>query len=124
MGHSNGGRFTYLLWQARGSAFAAFGPSGSPAVGMVRRFEPKPVFHIAGEKDQLVSYQSQKLTIDALRVLLTCGSPEDAKKSGYLTTEPGANGTEIATYVHPGGHEYPQAAVPMLVEFFKRHPKG
>ena len=32
MGHSNGGRFTYVLWQARGDVFAAFGPSGSPAL--------------------------------------------------------------------------------------------
>lgn len=122
MGHSNGGRFTYVLWQARGDVFAAFGPSGSPALGMIRNFKPKPVFHIAGEKDQLVSFSSQKLTIDGLEKLLKC-SKVGANTSGYLTTQPGENGLELATYVHPGGHEYPRQAVPLMVEFFKRHPK-
>lgn len=56
MGHSNGGRFTYLLWAQRGDVFAAYGPSGSPAVLMVNSFKPKPVFAVAGEKDELVPY--------------------------------------------------------------------
>lgn len=123
MGHSNGGRFSYVLWAARGDVFAAFGPSGSPATGLLFRMKAKPVYHIAGEKDPLVSYDSQKSTIDRLRTMLDC-DPSKVKKEGYLTLEPGANGLELATYIHPGGHEYPQAAVPPMIEFFKRHTKS
>lgn len=123
MGHSNGGRFTYVLWAARPGVFAAFGPSGSPATGLLLRLTPKPVFHIAGEKDPLVTFQEQKPTLDGLRRLLGCGDDADAVKSGYLTTEPGSNGTEFAAYVHPGGHEFPRQAVPMMAAFFKRHSK-
>jgi hypothetical protein len=44
-----------------------------------------------------------------------------AVTKGYAKTEPGINGTELVTYLHPGGHEFPQDALPLVVEFFKRH---
>ncbi len=123
MGHSNGGRFTYVLWATRGDVFAAYGPSGSPATGLLFRMKPAPVFHIAGEKDPLITYESQKATIDRLREMLKA-DPAKAKKDGYLTLEPAPNGLELATYIHPGGHEYPRVANAMMAEFFKRHPKA
>jgi polyhydroxybutyrate depolymerase len=125
MGHSNGGRFTYVLWAARGELFAAFGPSGSPATGLIRQFEPKPVFAIAGEKDALVPYESQRLTIDALKLLLRVQETPrrfgDSPGSKFFNSFSGKDGLELCTYVHPGGHEYPQDAVPLLVTFFGRH---
>lgn len=122
MGHSNGGRFTYVLWAARGREFAAYGPSGSPAVLMSRQFEPRSAFLVAGEKDQLVAFQGQKMTSNALKRLLeTDGSK--ARVDGYARYEKGKNGLEVGTYFHPGGHEYPRDAGKMTVEFFKRHAK-
>lgn len=56
-GHSNGGGFTYLLWQARPNVFAAFAPSAAvsrPLVVDNPGFVPKPVFVIAGEKDTVL----------------------------------------------------------------------
>jgi hypothetical protein len=44
-----------------------------------------------------------------------------AVTKGYAKIEPGINGTELVTYLHPGGHEFPQEALPLVVEFFKRH---
>jgi polyhydroxybutyrate depolymerase len=124
MGHSNGGRFTYVLWAARPDVFAAFGPSGSPATGLLFRLKPKPAFHIAGEKDPLVPYSEQKPTLDALRRLITDGNPGKTSSEGYLSRVDGPNGLEFDTYVHPGGHEFPRAAVPLMVAFFKRHAKA
>lgn len=39
-GHSNGGVFTYLLWEARAKEFAAFAPSGSLHLSLVRDHLP------------------------------------------------------------------------------------
>lgn len=116
-GHSNGGRFTYLLWSERGDKFAAFGPSASPGTMLTRRMQAKPAFVIAGEKDQLVSFASQQLTIDAIK-RLNGVSADAAKKDGYLSIFKGDK-AELRTYVYPGDHTYPRAANPMLVDFFK-----
>lgn len=119
MGHSNGGRFTWILWASRGQHFAAFGPSASPAGLWSRNAVPRSAFIIAGEKDQLVSIVGMRASIQGARRLLQVkGEP---KKDGYLTLERGRDGLELASYVHPGGHEFARAAIPMMVEFFKRH---
>ena len=119
MGHSNGGRFTWLLWGLRGDKFTAFGPSASPAGLFLSKADPKPVFVIAGEKDSIVDFRGMQLSINgARRKLGITGKPV---KNGNLTTEQGPNGLELVTYIHPGGHQFIQEAVPMMVEFFKRH---
>ena len=122
MGHSNGGRFTYVLWANRGDVFAAYGPSGSPATGLLRNFKPAPVFHTAGERDQIVPFPGQQLTINAL-IRLDHGNISKAKKDGYITLIPGEDGTEVGTYVFPDGHMFPPEAARATVELFKRHHK-
>src|ERR1043165_1594898 len=54
-GHSNGGAFTYLLWANRPDVFAAIAPSAAPAPRTLKDAKPCPIFHVAGEKDQLVN---------------------------------------------------------------------
>ncbi|RYG34166.1 esterase [bacterium] len=120
MGHSNGGRFTYVLWAERGDRFAAYGPSGSPAGLMVRQFPSASAFVVAGEKDPIVNYRFQARSIDAIRALLEA-DPAKAKKTGYVSLEPGKDGLELGTYIHPGGHEYPREAAAATIELFKRH---
>jgi len=115
MGHSNGGAMTYLLWAKRRDRFAAFGPSGSPGLQVLRDLKPAPVFHTAGENDQIVSFSGQKLTIDKLKQLNKVSDAE-ASKSGYVTLY----GAKMGTYIHPGGHQYPAAAAKATVEFFKK----
>lgn len=57
MGHSNGGAFTYLLWATRGDVLAAVAPSGAAAGRSLPDLKPKPVLHVAGEKDELVRFE-------------------------------------------------------------------
>lgn len=123
MGHSNGGRFTYLLWAERGDVFAAYGPSGSPAIGLGRNFKPASVFHVAGEADPIVPYSGQKLTIEGIKTLDGIARNDPGKQDGYVTTWSGRDGTELMTYVHPSGHNYPADVPKLLVEFFKRHSR-
>jgi polyhydroxybutyrate depolymerase len=126
-GHSNGGRFTYLLWAERGEVFAAVAPSASPATRLLKDLKPKPCLHVAGEKDQLVAFASQKRSMDAIRKLNGCpetGKPWD--KSGMLTgTEyPSEGGTPLVTLIHPGDHKFPSADAPkLIVKFFQQHPR-
>jgi polyhydroxybutyrate depolymerase len=121
MGHSNGARFTGVLWKMRGAEFAAFGIGCGPVTQLLTGSPVRPAFIIAGEKDPLVPIAGMRASIDAARKLLETDAAR-SKTDGLLRTEQGKNGIELATYVHPGGHAWPPEATPLVVEFFKRHP--
>lgn len=121
MGHSNGGGFTYLLWAERGELFAAMGPSGSAASKSGPRLKPKPVIHVAGEKDPLVKFSWQERTMGALRQLNQCGPGEAWDQDANCTLYPSAIGMPLVTAIHPGGHEYPKGAPGVIAKFFKQH---
>jgi polyhydroxybutyrate depolymerase len=111
---------TYLLWAERHSTLAGVAPSGSPAIAMVDQLKPLPAFIVAGEKDQLIPFRSQKLTIDGIRKQMRI-EPGKAKVDGYTTVEQGSGSLELGTYIYPGGHTLPKGAVAAIVQFFKRH---
>lgn len=119
MGHSNGGRFTYVLWEARGDRFAAYGPSGSPAVRLVPGLQPASVFITAGEADRIVPFAAQQATIDAV-ARLDGVDLSRATRKGYVTLAKGTEGLDFGTYIHPGGHTHPREAAESTVAFFKR----
>jgi len=120
LGHSNGGRFVNVLWNSRGDKLAALCSAAGPGGRLIQSAAPKPVYIIAGEKDPLVPFQSQKLSIELARRVLKAGQSK-AKVDGLERTEPGVNGAELVTYVHPGGHEFPVEALPGVIKFFQRH---
>jgi polyhydroxybutyrate depolymerase len=122
MGHSNGGRFVNVLWNMRGEKFAAFCSSGGQGGALLLKAQPKPIFIIAGEKDPLVPFEGQKRSIEIVRKLLAV-DPSKAEVKGYLKREPGKNDLELETYIHPGGHEFPEESVPYMVQFFQRHSR-
>ncbi len=117
-GHSNGGGFTYLLWATRGDVFAAVAPSGAAAPTMLKQLKPKPVLHVAGEKDPLVKFAWQKATMDFVRQLNGCAT-EGKKLGDCHTLYASTHGTPLVTYIYPGGHTYPTAATPLIVKFFQ-----
>jgi polyhydroxybutyrate depolymerase len=120
IGHSNGGRFVNVLWNSRGDKLAALCSAAGPGGRLIERAAPKPVFIIAGEKDPLVPFQTQQLSIELARRLLKTDQSK-AKVNGLERTEPGVNGTELVTYIHSGGHEFPLEALPGVIKFFQRH---
>lgn len=124
-GHSNGGAFTYLLWDARGDTFAAVAPS-SAAYRSFAHLKPKPALHVAGEKDPLVGYPMQQRMMAAVRHLDGCaadGQPWPAPAPLTGTLYPSEGGTPFVSLIHPGGHELPAAAPELIVRFFKEHAK-
>ncbi|HEU4390682.1 MAG TPA: hypothetical protein VFV34_22955, partial [Blastocatellia bacterium] len=122
LGHSNGARFVNVLWNMRGQKFAAFCSSSGQGGLLLSKVVPRSIFIIAGKKDPLVPYDTQMLSVDIVRKVLNTDSSK-ATNDGYTQSLPGVNGTELLTYLHPGGHEFPDAAIPMAVEFFKRHAR-
>jgi polyhydroxybutyrate depolymerase len=122
-GHSNGGGFTYLLWATRGEVFAALAPSAS-AAGRRQQpaLKPKPVLHVAGEKDELVKFAWQQQTIAALKRVNGCaGAGVPWEKIATQFASPA--GTPVVTYIHPGAHGFPAEAPALIVAFFKQHAK-
>jgi polyhydroxybutyrate depolymerase len=115
MGHSNGGGFTYLLMRERPKVFAGYGPSS--ANGFVGVGPAKPVFHIAGRKDPLVTFESQMKTLDALYAKNNLGAKE--AWSSDCIYYPSKTGTPVATYITDADHTFQSAAVPFMVRFFK-----
>jgi polyhydroxybutyrate depolymerase len=122
-GHSNGGGFTYLLWEQRGEVFAALGPVAAAALRVQGELKPKPLIHITGENDPLVKYEWQKITIERVKKLNGC--EETGKPAGEFCTEfASSGGTPVVTFIHPGKHEYPDDAAKRIVQFFKEHAKN
>jgi polyhydroxybutyrate depolymerase len=119
-GHSNGGGFTYLLWETRPDVFAAFAPV-SAAAKNAAKMKPKPAIHIAGANDPLVKFEWQKLTMDAVRKVNGCD--EEGKPWGdNCTIYASKSGTPFVAFIHPGGHEVPPGAPSAIVKLFKEHP--
>lgn len=121
-GHSNGGAFTYLLWEARGDLFAAFGPSAAVAVRAVAQLKPKPVLHVAGEKDALVKFAWQQEMMERLRKRNQCGEGQPWESEKGCTLYRSKVEAPVVTYIHPGTHAFPEPAPAILVKFFKQYP--
>jgi len=123
-GHSNGGGFTYLLLAARPKVFAAYAPSaaGSSALRTTTDLRPAPVFHLAGEKDNVVPYEAQKRTIAAVKKLNQCDEEgkDWAPKCKIYSSKVDA---PFVSYIHGGDHKYPDEANALIVKFFKDHEK-
>lgn len=119
MGHSNGGRFCYVLWAARGDRFAAYGPSGTPPLRPLTRLKPAPFLATAGESDPIIAFQTQRFGVEGL-ARLEGADLAKGTKNGPLTLAKGRDGIEVGTYFFAGGHEFPSGAIAATVDLFRR----
>ena len=121
-GHSNGGRFIYLLWAERENLFTAVAASGCPNELPLNAFSPKPVMHVAGKKDR--QFALQKEAIKMVREVNGCrskGIPWHSKGEIVGTLYPSASKTPFVSLIYPGGHKLPQEVPEMIVRFFQEH---
>ena len=123
IGHSNGARFVNVLWSVRGNRLAALCSASGQGGRLIESAPPKPIFIIAGKRDRLVPFEGQMMSVALVRQLLKTDSSKATEK-GFATMEPGRDGTELVTYLHPGGHEFPEDALPLVVSFFQRHARN
>lgn len=122
MGHSNGGFFSYFLWQQRSDLFAAIAPCACFARNDLNGLSAKPVFHTAGRTDPLVPLSKQLETFQKVKEINGSEEVRPGKRQG-VRIFPSKTGALTVLYIHPGGHAYPNEVGPMLVRFFKDIPK-
>ncbi|MBI1785515.1 hypothetical protein HYR69_10260 [Candidatus Sumerlaeota bacterium] len=120
LGHSNGARFVNVLWNMRGEKFAAFCSACSQGGEMIASSKPKPILMIMGEQDRIVPYETQKRSIPIARELLKSDSAK-ARTDGYLRVEQGEGGNDLATFIHPWGHDWQPKFTQLAINFFNRH---
>lgn len=118
-GHSNGGGFTYLLWETRPDVLCAVAPSASASARLAERvFKPKPCMHIAGTADPLVKYAWQELAMAKVKQINQC-DPEGKPWAKNCTLFPSKTGAPFVAFIHQGTHKFPEEAPALIAKFFK-----
>lgn len=120
-GHSNGGGMTYALWRARPGLLAAVAPVAAGSLE-VRRLTPLPCMHVAGRDDRIVPFANQERTMAEVRRINRCEAEGREWAEDCTRWESGLGAPFVAMIVD-GGHEYPAAAPPLIVRFFREHAR-
>jgi polyhydroxybutyrate depolymerase len=119
MGHSNGSAFTSLLLNVRGDKIAATANLSAQPGGLLPTDPVRSMFMSMGEQDPIVPYENQVKSIPLAEEHLGVDTANPTI-DGFLTIEKGPNDLELDTYVHPDGHEVPDAVPALVVAFFQR----
>jgi len=122
-GHSNGARFSQLLWAARGEQLRATAASASSALNLVRTMKPKPYLQITGENDPLVPFRLQKASFNALLRVNGCSSEGRVEKhfsDGDVTAYSSNANAPTLLFQHHGTHTMPTEGPQVMVDFFKK----
>ena len=83
--------------------------------------------HVAGEKDQIVPFEYQKRTMEAVRKLNGCeaeGKPWANAGEIVGTHYPSKTGTPFVSVIYPGTHTFPVDAPRLITKFFKENAKS
>ena len=121
-GYSNGGMFTYLLWQERPGVFAAYAPIAARLRPSVRPTEARPIFHVAGERDRVVDFVDQEA---AIAVAIDVNGVDGTTPCGAGCTVYGADtAAPVMTWIHAGAHVYPRGTSERIVSFFREHSRS
>jgi len=119
-GFSNGAAFTYLLWAERPGVFAAYAPVAGRLRPSVQPKQPRPLFHIAGLRDQQVMFSDQKAAI--VTAVAVNGVRDKTSRCGDGCTIYGSDTpAPVMTWIHRGGHEYPRGTSERIASFFQDH---
>ena len=102
MGYSNGGLFAFLLWEKRGSTFAAIAICAAVLLPEVHPTLPRPVIHVAGRADTIAPFAMQEATIKAERKI-------NGKRAA------------VDAVIHDGGHMPPPWTSQRIAAFFAEH---
>ena len=126
VGFSNGGRFTYLLWNERASTFAAFAAFSSQAINpdLTPTLVPKPAMIGHGAMETGISIDEAAASFFKVLAVNKCRKDQNkiiSEKGGVAKYSPGPGGEITIRWVHPGGHEPPPQPGDEIVKFFKNH---
>lgn len=119
MGHSNGGRFVYLLLNQRPDLFKGFIINAHQGVDLLEKSVPANfVFISTGSQDKVVNNANQLKSVAIIREALGLNNIE--KKTNELTVYSNQKRSAILYhYIHGGGHDLPKAVLPWINEFLE-----
>ena len=119
-GFSNGASFTFLLWAQRPNVFAAYAPVAGRIWPLTHLTVPKPLFQVGGTADRTIPFEQQKKAMETARQ--TNGATGKGESCGsHCMRYDSANGAPVMTLIHGGGHEFPDEASQMIVDFSKKY---
>ncbi len=121
-GFSNGGMFAYLLWAERPDVFAAYAPVGARLRPSVKPNRPRPIFHVAGERDQVVRFADQKTAIEVAVQVNGVGASKEGCGLGCAVYGSKSD-APVMTWIHSGAHVYPRGTSERIVSFFRDHSR-
>ncbi len=124
MGHSNGGLFTYELWNARPEKITAICIISAvvPFVNDRQNLTPVSAVFVAGRKDRLVKFDWQKESFEFVKKLNKC-ELYGCKRNQKVTLYKSDIGCDVETYISNGGHSIPSGSIPFIMDFFKNRTK-
>lgn len=119
-GFSNGGAFALVLLAARGSVVAAAAAVAAVISGPedFARLAGKPVLFFGGRKDTVVPFAWQRRFLERLLSLDGCvrtAAAGDGLRGDYAAR----SGAPISIHIDDGGHEIPESAPRLIIDFFK-----
>jgi polyhydroxybutyrate depolymerase len=117
-GFSNGAGFTYLLWAERPSVFAAFAAVAARLRPSVELQEPRPMFHVAGERDRTIPFEIQQRAIEAAKA---ANRATEQTPCGAGCTLWSGGAAPVMTWIHSSGHVYPDQTSDLIAKFFRDH---
>ncbi len=101
--------------------FAAYAPVAARLRPSVRPRQPRPVFHVAGERDRVVRFSDQQA---AIAVAIEVNGVEATTRCGAGCTVYGADtAAPVMTWIHAGAHVYPPGTSQRIVSFFREHAR-
>jgi polyhydroxybutyrate depolymerase len=118
-GFSNGAGLTYLLWAERPAVFAAYAPVAGRMRASVQPKQPRPLFHIAGLRDPQIRFADQRQAFEA--AIRVNGVEGTSASCGNGCTTYGAADRTVMTWIHQGGHVYPNTTSERIATFFQDH---
>ena len=121
-GFSNGGMFAYLLWAERPGVFAAYAPVAARLRSSVRPKQPRPLFHVAGERDRVVRFSDQGAAIEIAVEVNGVGATTTRCVEGCTVYGPGTP-APVMTWIHTGAHVYLRGTAERIVAFFRDHSR-
>jgi len=121
-GFSNGAVFTFLLWAERPNVFAAFAAVAGRLGTDVMPAVPKPFLQVGGKNDGNIKFELQQQAMEAARKVDGVSKGEACGKN--CTFYASASGTPVVTFIHQGGHEWPDGISQQIAKFFQNHPLG
>jgi len=115
-GHSNGGRFVYLLWSLRAEYFKGFIINAHQGVDLLALALARKCMVITGSQDKVVNNANQLKSADMIKQILE--TDESKVVNEQLTIYTNSHSEYfLYHYIHGGGHDVPKSALPFVNEF-------